>query len=366
MVTAAPLPASTGLENAVNLQELQLNDNGITSLSPLGSLIHLQKLDLSGNPLGGASHILDPLAGLPLTELKLGNCGITDISSLGGIGTLQYLQLYDNSITDISALQSLTGLTYLDLGGNSISNISALGNLTGLTHLVLRGNPIGSFLPISNLSALEYLDLSSTRLEGDISFLSGLNSLQELNLADNFIVVTGPLSGLTLNRLDLSGNCIFNLQPMLSITWTGQYPSITLEHNPDMDESEYMLFREAMSEKHVYCDVIINLQTIYPDDSEPMDQAVGVAGNKISIKYYLYLEGDEAVDYIKRLQLGNYFSKMKVYVNGVYDEALTKSLHFIKDESNPDCLVFSHEPFPDAATITIEAPVRLGWGSIQC
>jgi hypothetical protein len=127
----------SGLEYAVNLQELWLYNNRISDISPLAKLTNLQELYLYNNQISDIS----PLAKLTkLQKLSLSSNQISDIKVLANLTNLQELNLFDNRISDISPLVSNTGLgqgnkvnleeNLLDLspGSDDMQNIQILQN----------------------------------------------------------------------------------------------------------------------------------------------------------------------------------------------------------------------------------------------
>lgn len=173
----------TGLEAAINLTSLTLND---TKMTP-------RRL----------SKLAEVLGQLPkLRELHLGNSKITNVSALAGLTQLTKLRLYQNDITDVSSLKSLTSLTDLDLSDNRIANIEGLRTLAGLQRLDLHGNHrLVDVAPLSGLTSLTHLFLSRNRI-ADVAPLSGLTNLQALTLDHNRIADFAPISSLTDNLSD--------------------------------------------------------------------------------------------------------------------------------------------------------------------
>ncbi len=82
-----------GLEHAINLKVLLLNNGGIRDLTPLSHLTQLYHLELDGNQ-------------------------IVDISPLSHLTQLEDLALSGNQITDFTPLLNLTNLKYLDIRDN--------------------------------------------------------------------------------------------------------------------------------------------------------------------------------------------------------------------------------------------------------
>ncbi|MBN1997591.1 leucine-rich repeat domain-containing protein [candidate division KSB1 bacterium] len=171
----------TGLEYAVNMTHLSLNNNKIIDLTPLKDLTSLLNLNLDYNKITDISG----LSGLVnLTFLNVGNNQLTNINGIQNLTELTYLGLYWNSIVDISPLQNLTKLTELALYGNSINDISPIKNLVNLISINLFNNQISHLAPLANLPVLGQLNLSSNNLS-DISDLTNLVNLHIIYLANN-------------------------------------------------------------------------------------------------------------------------------------------------------------------------------------
>ncbi len=220
----------TGIEYAVNLTILNLDNNQIINLSPLSGLTKLTELWLWENQISDIS----PLSGMAaLTSLNLEDNDISDISVVSGMTNLTWLLLNENQITDISMLTGLTNLTVLELGTNQISDISPLAGLTNLTWLGIGGNQISNVSPLSGLTSLTSLGLGGNQI-GDISPLAGLTNIAILHLYGNQISDISPLSGLTnLDLLDLTNNPLnwdahFVYIPMIQ----AKNPGVNIWYNP--------------------------------------------------------------------------------------------------------------------------------------
>jgi hypothetical protein len=117
--TTATLADLTGLEYAVNLETLKLNQPGnIRDLSPLAGLHNLKHLQIDRSAIWD----LRPLSGLTqLVILNLHGNNIYDLYPLSGLINLEELYLYENQISRVSALLGFTKLRVLDLEGNPLS-----------------------------------------------------------------------------------------------------------------------------------------------------------------------------------------------------------------------------------------------------
>ena len=98
----------TGLEFAVNLEELNISGNPISGFSPLAGCTNLIRLFAWDTP--NISDI-SPLANLTkLEQLEVTGSDVHDISSLVRLTNLRVLQFYSSDISDISPLSGMTKL----------------------------------------------------------------------------------------------------------------------------------------------------------------------------------------------------------------------------------------------------------------
>ncbi|KAM7538314.1 hypothetical protein Aperf_G00000076912 [Anoplocephala perfoliata] len=208
------------------LRILSVSDNELTRIPPgIGNFSSLVELDISRNEI---------------VSLK----------------KLQKLELRDNYLNNLpGTFGELSNLEFLDLGGNDFVSIPpSIGSLHNLLELWLDDNQMTS-LPnsvlfalkrsypdiaseIGNLHALQQIDVSENRLTSLPSTISGLTSLSDLNLTQNFldclpdeIGQLGNLSVLKLNRnqlVDLTpaiGKCQNLLEFYLTENYLSALPS---------------------------------------------------------------------------------------------------------------------------------------------
>ena len=204
-----------GLENAVNLTFLDLDDNRIADVGPLSELTNLTVLSLGENQISD----LSPLSGLANLEVLFSfDNQISDQTPLAGLTNLEILGLSNNQIADLSALSALTNLTELFLRENQIADLSPLSGLTDLEVLVCSNNEISDLAPVTSLTNLEVLVISNNKI-ADLNPLSALTNLTELNLSHNEIADLTSLSSLTnLIRLDLHENRISDVSILANLT----------------------------------------------------------------------------------------------------------------------------------------------------
>ncbi|WOH15006.1 hypothetical protein DCAR_0934536 [Daucus carota subsp. sativus] len=237
-----------------------------TSLSDVTSLSELVKLDLSNNK-GLEANLPPSIGNLKnLDTLMLVGCGLYGKipESIGSLNNLIYIGLNKNSFTGVipHTIGNLSKLSWLDLSDNKLtgnlpvsteieSGLDLLLNarhfhlsknqLSGniqpqlfsskmqLLHLVLDQNNFTGAIPntIGLLLTLKTLRLDRNFLTGPVpERLSNLGNLTELHLSNNLL--EGPFPNLTgmvsLNYLDMSNN---SFDPTDVPTWFSDQQNLT-------------------------------------------------------------------------------------------------------------------------------------------
>ncbi|UKS28115.1 leucine-rich repeat domain-containing protein [Paenibacillus sp. HWE-109] len=153
----------SGIEYAIHLKTLILNNNQIASMDAFSKLVDLKSLWLMNNHItwlsdvSALSHLehlylannqIDSLAGLePLLQLKELNVAgnqIHELSPLTALNKLESLNVEDNKITDISGMESLGKLQWLSLAYNPVTHLSPIGELAQLQYINQRGFAVSS------------------------------------------------------------------------------------------------------------------------------------------------------------------------------------------------------------------------------
>lgn len=100
---------------------------------------------------------------------------LTDITPLEGIKQVTYLDLSQNKINSIEALSSLENVEDLILSHNKIVDISPLKNLRSAKNLFLSANKIKDITALSQLKFITYtLDLTKNKELSDLSPLKNV------------------------------------------------------------------------------------------------------------------------------------------------------------------------------------------------
>lgn len=132
---------------------------------------------------------IEGLRGLHLLEdVWLNYNQLTDITPLEGIKQVTYLDLSQNKINSIEALSSLENVEDLILSHNKIVDISPLKNLRSAKNLFLSANKIKDITALSQLKFITYtLDLTKNK---ELSDLSPLKNVEIGGLDINRTTVT--------------------------------------------------------------------------------------------------------------------------------------------------------------------------------
>ena len=215
---SGPIPAELG--GLAVVEELHLNDNGLTSVPPeLGGLAELAVLSLASN---GLTSVPPELGGLAkLEELHLFFNELASVPrELGALGSLRFLDLEGNQLTSVPAeLGGLAELAVLSLASNELTSVPReLGALGSLRFLFLQSNQLAS-VPgeLGALGSLRFLFLQSNQLASVPGELGGLAELAVLSLASNELTsLPQELSELdNLQELYLDGNRLTDIPPGL-------------------------------------------------------------------------------------------------------------------------------------------------------
>ncbi len=222
----------TGLETAINLDDLRLNRNLISNISPLAELTRLRHIELEDNTISDIS-ALKGLIGLE--RLHIAHNAVSDLSALTGLINLRGLGISDNLIINLSPLAGLTKLEGLSMSENPPADLSPLSGLTNLGHFHSWGTPILDLAPLANLPKLREINICGGEIS-DLSPLTDATGLKELYFAGNQISDLSPLANLTgLTRLSLRHNEVSDLSPLASLqslTWLDLHDNEILDVSP--------------------------------------------------------------------------------------------------------------------------------------
>ncbi|BFZ10095.1 hypothetical protein BsWGS_13133 [Bradybaena similaris] len=301
-----------GLSSLVNLEELSLNNFGITDAIwqelnstvlgrlnlisnnltsvGLGALPALRILHLAENKIS----FLSNLAFINQTDLLLVNFSGNQIQSLPAdlFQTNFHLKAIDFAgnrfaILDYGTFRGLNELFYLDLRNNLLSYLpfTIFKGLTSMAYLYLSGNQLKDLPKLSYMSELYTLDISSNRLSMIGSQqLAGLDKLESLFVNDNHLTILPPnlFAGCpSLLQVYLHNNRITDLGSL------GTHPSLailTLNDNQLGDFIAESPFIHLPNLQYLFLDSN-NLTTLKSDTFPPSIVSLVLDKNSIAIIY---------------------------------------------------------------------------------
>jgi len=151
------------------------------------------------------------------------------------VARLTIMHAPDARIAELTGIEALTGLQELYIyGNNSIRDVTPLTGLTELRDLNLARNEIEDIGPLAELGGLTSLSLTGNPIR-DITPLAALTGLTRLQVEQTAGVADlGALSGLaSLTRLELAGNQIVDVSPLAGLT---QLRWLSLRDNPGVGD----------------------------------------------------------------------------------------------------------------------------------
>ena len=220
-----------GIENLVNLTELNCSYNKLTSLNEIENLVNLTTLNCYSNQLTSLKGIEN------LVNLTILHCGSNQLTSLTGIeylNDLTTLHCNYNQLTSLHGIEILINLTTLGCSQNQLTSLNGIENLINLTILDCNLNHLTSFNGIEILVNLTELYCASNQLTSlnGIENLANLtelfcynNQLTSLNGIENLVNLT--ILSCHYNQLT-SLNEIENLVNLTSL----QYQNNIINHIP--------------------------------------------------------------------------------------------------------------------------------------
>lgn len=152
----------TALRGLDALRDLHLSGNRVTDLRIFSELA-VSTLRLADNGISDISALRDMNQETTgFIALDLSNNAIRDITPLGGLERLSSLDLSDNRVANVAALRN-PALRWLDLEGNRITRVPDFCGLE-LTHVNLKRNPITDYADlVSQKKENPGLDIAADR-----------------------------------------------------------------------------------------------------------------------------------------------------------------------------------------------------------
>ena len=220
-----------GLAQLTSLEELEMQNNDLTTVPPVTNLPNLSYLGIAGNKLTS----VQGLTGMhQLTALKVGSNQLTDYTPIASLTNLTTLSIGNNRSNDISMLRSLVNLqeaTFSQMGltNNAVQVFSYMPKLVTLS--IDFNDQISDLTPLAGLRQLQSLNFSKDQV-ADLTPLKQLTNLTDLSFSNAQVANLAPLAGLTkLTSLNLLRNHVSDLSPLQNLQGlsylNAKYQSVT-------------------------------------------------------------------------------------------------------------------------------------------
>lgn len=192
------------------MQYVNLSNNFLYDLSPLGQLPFLMYLDVSHNELEEVLRFDPPYN---LTYVNFSYNQVERIDDLSDFWSLVYLDLSNNQITEIEGLSGLKFLRHLNLSNNQITHLANLDDMNLIT-LNLEHNEVSTFerdpsKGFASLKKIVSVQLGHNALK-TLELFRYAHNIQSIQIQKNLIEDLSELRFLKaliyLTTLDLLGN----------------------------------------------------------------------------------------------------------------------------------------------------------------
>lgn len=229
----------------IKLEHLIIQSTGLQNLDFLAYMPGLRSLNLVGNQI---SKIELPIELAKLRSLWLDNNTLTDTDWLGYFPNLRCLSVCGNRLAILGLHARLNKLETLEASENQIRQVRFSFDFPVLEKLDLSFNQLSELPPVLlYLKRLGNLDLSSNNIRRFPKMAS--HSIKEIDISHNRLTTIPDLSDFQrLNWLDLEGNWISDLHPLLRNDFYTQLNYFNICNNPVSQESFELILPELMTE----------------------------------------------------------------------------------------------------------------------
>ncbi|MEA1875956.1 MAG: C10 family peptidase [Bacteroidota bacterium] len=233
----------------IHLEHLIIQSTGLQNLDFLVNMPGLRSLNLAGNQI---SQIELPLELAKLRCLWLDDNTLAETNWLGHFPHLRYLSIKNNQLTTLGLHARLNELKILEASGNQIKQVRFSFDFPVLEYLDLSLNHLTELPPVLlYLKRLDNLDLSSNSIRRLPKMAS--HSIKKIDISYNRLTTLPNLSDFQrLNWLDLEGNWISDLNPLLRNEFYTQLNHFNINNNPISQESFDVILPELIAEVEDY------------------------------------------------------------------------------------------------------------------
>lgn len=262
------------ISNYKKINEIYVNNNSITTLSPLFKCTSILNIEVSGNKLKNLSGLENSLS-------------------------LAFVKADSNKISSIDALSNQTCIVSCSFNGNRIKDISVLAKSSEyLQSLSVNENLISDISPLLKCNKLETICIDNNKISS-IKSLENKVKLQTFSAKNNQISDLTPLkNSVNINHLDLSGNEISNISALNGV-FDDSYVYVDLSMNQitnfDLPYVSYYVLNLYGNKIENYLDIFSrNITTLVIDYSQSID-AITDYPSSVSTTYFVDCPKDKQI-----------------------------------------------------------------------
>ncbi|TPX38248.1 hypothetical protein SmJEL517_g00381 [Synchytrium microbalum] len=239
------------LRNFHHLKFVDLSDNAIKNIAPLGPLDNLLTMEVKNNQVKAVPIDLDARKYLQRADLSSNKIESFDVKSWP---LCHYLNLNDNQLEQLR-LPDFPQLYHLEARNNKLNNTGGIGAPL-LQKLYLAGNQIDTIVGLESLTKLEFMHLRGNKISRLDGFSANNVALTGLNLRGNLVsdpneldklTVLPALTKLTLSETPLAENSHYRLEVAMRLKNLTMLDKI--EFTPDEREEAVQYKEQLEAEK---------------------------------------------------------------------------------------------------------------------
>jgi hypothetical protein len=161
--TGEEISGLSSISDLINLENLNLSGNHLTSLQGLENLSKLKKLSVSTSKFLISTKGIE--SAINLVEFQANRSGLRDLSGLEELSNLKVVELMMNELTSVSEFRRLRNIETVRLSYNPISDISVFKHKTSLIKFTAHSTKITDISPLLTSINLQVVGVSSPNFQ---------------------------------------------------------------------------------------------------------------------------------------------------------------------------------------------------------
>lgn len=299
---------------------LSIKDANLTDISILNN-IEASGVFASGNNFGDLSSFNnDKIVQLDLSEnknlsnlsalatvenLNLSDCGITSLTEIDNIDGIKVLTLNDNEISSLDGAENLSRITTLSISNNKLTSLNGLEKLENLQSFNVANNQISSLDGVAKLAKLTTFSADNNNIS-DANALTDLENLYFVSLNNNKLTSVPNFTAQADVYLAFENNPIENVVIPKAVATinlkdcgvkTIDYSSvekltnITLVGNPDWNEYRNLISKSILGQQNLgRSNPYFSVSTDYNFSKKELNDLDGIPGLYGRANWYMSLE----------------------------------------------------------------------------